>query len=144
MNSDWMSWDAKCPSWCTQDLPPNGGLANSASEIVEIYTWVGEEFGTLIDDGPSRPKHKVEDVPPTTPPKVKKSRELMWVDEGKSGKGKGKEREVLDVDPLIEEGIEEVEVEISNGKKGQEKTGRKWDGDEAKKEKCRARKLDRE
>ena len=44
----------------------------------------------MIDDGPSHPKCKVEDVPPTTPPKVKKSRELMWADEGKSGKGKGK------------------------------------------------------
>ena len=62
MNSDWTSWDAKCPSWHTQDMPPDGGLANSASETVKIYTWVGEEFGTLIDDGPSRPKHKVEDV----------------------------------------------------------------------------------
>ena len=90
MDSDWTSWDAKRPSWHTQDLPLDGGLANSASEIVEIYTWVGEEFGTLIDDGPSRPKRKVEDIPPTTPPKVKKPRESMCVDEGKSGKGKGK------------------------------------------------------
>ena len=112
MNSDWMSWDAKRPSWYTQDMPPDGDLTNPASEIVEIYTWVGEEFGVLIDDGPSRPKHKVEDVPPTTPPKAKKSRESMWAGDGKSGKGKGKEREDLEEDPLIEEGIEEVNVEI--------------------------------
>ena len=34
------------------------------------------------------------------------------------GKGKGKEREDLEEDPLIEEGIEEVNVEISKGREG--------------------------
>ena len=150
MNSDWTSWDVKRPSWHTQDMPPDGDLTNSASKIIEIYTWVGEKFSVLIDDGPSHPKCKVEDVPPTTPPKVKKSRELMQVDDRKSGKekgkgkGKGKEREDLVEDSLIEEGIEEVDVDILKGRRGKGKKGRNGDRDEVKKEKHRVRKLERE
>ena len=43
-------------------MPADGDLTNPASEIVEIYTWVGEEFGVLIDDGPSCPKCKVAHI----------------------------------------------------------------------------------
>ena len=108
MDSDWTSWD----SWCTQDLPPHG--ANSASEIV-IYS-------ILIDDGPSRPKHKVEDI-------LSKRRSLgnrcVWMKgkwEGEGERKRGCRR------GLVEEEIEEVKVEILKGKKGKEGRRGRWEG----------------
>ena len=78
-NSDWTTWDESHLDWCIEDTPPNKGFEISDSNLLSIYRWVGEEFGIAFGIEASRLKRKVEDKPPTSPPKAKKSHESMRV-----------------------------------------------------------------
>ena len=72
---DWASLDKHHPVWRVQtSLSPSDSIdLNNSDLVVEIFKWVGEEFGIVVDDETSCPKQKTNEKPPISPPKVKRS-----------------------------------------------------------------------
>ena len=68
--------DRHHPAWRIQtSLSPSDSIDLASSDLaVEIFKWVGEEFGIIVDDETSRPKRKTDEKPPISPPKAKRSR----------------------------------------------------------------------
>ena len=135
MNSDWTTWDKSHPDWHIEDAPPNKGFEILDSNLHSIYRWVGEEFGITIRIEASHSKQKVEDKPPTSPPKVKKSCESMRVQRGKGEKEAMVSEEDMESGDGIGDGNLGVDVEeeydgqvgkmIERGKQRRERRGRR-------------------
>ena len=87
MHVDWTSSDKHLPAWRIQTSLSSDCINLSDSDVyLEIFKWVGDDFGIIIDDHPTRPKRKPDEKPPISPPKAKRSRDSTKLRHGKREK----------------------------------------------------------
>ena len=93
-NLDWASWDSEHPTWRVKcnELTTECLEIKISSTLLELYQWVAEDFGRTYEFNVGASKRKIDHIPPTSPPKLKRSRENMKPNSLQSRKGKEKEK----------------------------------------------------